>query len=88
MNALSHEETVLRSIEEFRRARAEVSAEGVSWICGVQQLELLIRRYPERARAVLSDVDRERAAASPSSPRTGPSGVSWATASGAPRRRM
>ncbi len=51
-----------RAVQDFQRTRAEVSAEGISWLCAVQQLEFLVRQYPERARAVLADIDRERCA--------------------------
>ncbi len=64
------EDPLRRSIETFHRVRAEVSAEGVSWLCVLQQLELLIRRYPERARAVLADVDRVRETAPHTAVRT------------------
>ena len=77
----AHEETVLRSIEEFRQARREAGAEGVSWIRAAEQLDVLIRRHPERARAVLAEVDRaHRPTSSTSSGTTGMvTDVSWTT---------
>lgn len=48
-----------RAVADFKQARAERAAWGVSWIMADRQLETLIHHFPDRARSILDAIEQK-----------------------------